>query len=119
MAIAPSIGIYLHNAVDSYMILFWIAFIVAIASVVIAGTIRLPEKEIVKNKEKLSLDRFFLTRAWLLAINIAMFGFCWGVLSNYLAIYSKEELGITGGTGTYFALLSMGLFLSRLQGRKP
>ena len=118
MAIAPSIGIYLHNAVDSYMILFWIAFIVAIASVVIAGTIRLPEKEIVKNKEKLSLDRFFLTRAWLLAINIAMFGFCWGVLSNYLAIYSKEELGITGGTGTYFALLSMGLFLSRLQGRK-
>lgn len=67
MAIAPSIGIYLHNAVDSYMILFWIAFIVAIASVVIAGTIRLPEKEIVKNKEKLSLDRFFLTRAWLLA----------------------------------------------------
>ena len=90
MAIAPSIGIYLHNAVDSYMILFWIAFIVAIASVVIAGTIRLPEKEIVKNKEKLSLDRFFLTRAWLLAINIAMFGFCWGVLSNYLAIYSKE-----------------------------
>ena len=26
----PSIGIYLHNAVDSYMILFWIAFIVAI-----------------------------------------------------------------------------------------
>ena len=98
MAIAPSIGIYLHNAVDSYMILFWIAFIVAIASVVIAGTIRLPEKEIVKNKEKLSLDRFFLTRAWLLAINIAMFGFCWGVLSNYLAIYSKEELGITGGT---------------------
>ena len=55
MAIAPSIGIYLHNAVDSYMILFWIAFIVAIASVVIAGPIRLPEKEIVKNKEKLSL----------------------------------------------------------------
>lgn len=84
----------------------------------IAGTVKLPEKEIIRNKEKLSLDRFFLTRAWLLAINICMFGFCWGVLSNYLAIYSKEELGITGGTGTYFAILSMGLFMSRLQGRK-
>ena len=118
MAIAPSIGIYLHNLVGSYMVLFWLAFVVAIASVVIAGTVKLPEKEIVKNKEKISLDRFFLTRAWLLAINIAMFGFGWGVLSNYLAIYSKEDLGITGGTGTYFALLSMGLFLSRLQGRK-
>lgn len=118
MAIAPSIGIYLHNMVDSYMILFWIAFVVAISAVLIAWTIRLPEKDIIRNKEKLSLDRFFLTRAWLLAINIAMFGFCWGVLSNYLAIYSKEVLSITGGTGTYFALLSMGLFCSRLQGRK-
>ena len=118
MAIAPSLGIYLHNMVDSYMILFWIAFVVAISAVLIAWTIRLPEKDIIRNKEKLSLDRFFLTRAWLLAINIAMFGFCWGVLSNYLAIYSKEVLSITGGTGTYFALLSMGLFSSRLQGRK-
>ena len=118
MAMAPSIGIYLHNMVDSYMILFWIAFVVAISAVLIAWTIRLPEKDIIRNKEKLSLDRFFLTRAWLLAINIAMFGFCWGVLSNYLAIYSKEVLSITGGTGTYFALLSMGLFSSRLQGRK-
>lgn len=118
MAIAPSIGIYLHNMVDSYMILFWIAFVVAISAVLIAWTIRLPVKDIIRNKEKLSLDRFFLTRAWLLAINIAMFGFCWGVLSNYLAIYSKEVLSITGGTGTYFALLSMGLFSSRLQGRK-
>lgn len=118
MAIAPSIGIYLHNMVDSYMILFWIAFVVALSAVLIAWTIRLPEKDIIRNKEKLSLDRFFLTRAWLLAINIAMFGFCWGVLSNYLAIYSKEVLSITGGTGTYFALLSMGLFCSRLQGRK-
>lgn len=117
MAIAPSIGIYLHNMVDSYMILFWIAFVVAISAVLIAWSIRLPEKDIIRNKEKLSLDRFFLTRAWLLAINIAMFGFCWGVLSNYLAIYSKEVLSITGGTGTYFALLSMGLFCSRLQGR--
>ena len=118
MAIAPSIGIYLHDVFQSYMALFWIAFFVAMAAVLTASTLQLPEKEIVKNKEKLSLDRFFLTRAWLLAINIAMFGFCWGVLSNYLAIYSKEELGITGGTGTYFAILSIGLFTSRLQGRK-
>ena len=27
-------------------------------------------------------------------------------------------MGITGGTGTYFAILSIGLFTSRLQGRK-
>ena len=118
MAIAPSVGIWLHDAMGSYAALFWVALAVAGMSVTIAGTLRLPEKDIVKNKSKISLDRFFLTRAWILAVNIAMFGFCWGTLSNYLAIYSKETLGITGGTGTYFAILSCGLFLSRLQGRK-
>ena len=118
MAIAPTVGIGVHDTLGSYQALFWIALVVAGMAVAIASTIKLPEKEIVKNKEKISLDRFFLTRAWLLAINIAMFGFCWGTLSNYLAIYSKEALGITGGTGTYFAILSCGLFLSRLQGRK-
>ena len=118
MAIAPSIGIYLHDFVGSYMVLFWIAFLVALASVVIAGTIRLPEKEIIKNKEKISFARFFLTRAWLLAINIAMFGFCWGVLSNYLAIYGKEVMHITAGTGAWFLILPVGLISSRLQGAK-
>ena len=82
------------------------------------AAVKLPVKEIVKNKSKLSLDRFFLTKAWMLAINIAFFGLCWGVLSNFLALYSKEELGITTGTGTYFMLLSIGLFASRLQGAK-
>ena len=118
MAVAPTVGIWLHDTLGSYAALFWVAIAVAGLSVAIAATVHLPEKEIVKNKDKLSLDRFFLTRAWLLAVNIAMFGFCWGTLSNYLAIYSKEALGITGGTGTYFAILSCGLFLSRLQGRK-
>lgn len=118
MAVAPSAGIYLHDATGSFMLLFWTAFVVAVAAVAIGGSLRLPEKSIVKNKDCISLDRFFLTRAWLLAVNIAMFGFCWGVLSNYLAIYSKEALGITNGTGTYFAILSSGLFLSRLQGSK-
>jgi MFS family permease len=118
MAIAPSVGIYLYKLLNDFSVLFWIALVVAFVGLLIDGTVKLPVNSIVKNTEKLSLDRFFLTRAWLLAINVAMFGFCFGVLSNYLAIYSKEELGITGGTGTYFALLSIGLFSSRLQGAK-
>ena len=66
----------------------------------------------------ISLDRFFLIRGWLLAVNMVFFGFCFGVLSNYLAIYGKEVMGITGQTGVYFAILSVGLILSRLQGSK-
>ena len=67
---------------------------------------------------KLSWDRFFLVRGWLLGLNMVAFGFSFGVLSNYLAIYGKEVMGITGGTGTYFMLCSVGLILSRLQGGK-
>ena len=69
-------------------------------------------------RKKISLDRFFLLRGWLLGANMVAFGFCFGVLSNYLAIYGKETLGITGGTGTYFMLCSIGLMLSRLQGAR-
>jgi predicted MFS family arabinose efflux permease len=49
---------------------------------------------------------------------MVFFGFCFGVLSNYLAIYGKQVMGITGGTGTWFLLCAMGLMLSRLQGGK-
>lgn len=118
MAIAPSVGIWLHHLSGSYAVLFWLALAVAGCAVLSASWVRLPVKELKRNKEKLSLDRFFLTRAWLLAIIIGMMSFGWGVLSNYLAIYSREALGITGGTGTYFAILSCGLFASRLQGQK-
>lgn len=118
MALAPSVGIYIYKYTNNFTLLFWIALVVAFLGLIAASTVKLSSKEIVKNKNKLSLDRFFLTRAWLMAINIAFFGFCFGVLSNYLAIYSKEILGITGGTGTYFMLLSIGLFSSRLQGAK-
>jgi predicted MFS family arabinose efflux permease len=49
---------------------------------------------------------------------MVFFGFSFGVLSNYLAIYGKQVLGITGGTGAWFMLCSVGLILSRLQGGK-
>lgn len=118
MAVAPSAGIYIHQAVGSYGVLFWLALVCAGCAVLIASRVRLPQRELKKARCRLSLDRFFLTRAWLLAIVVAMMSFGWGVLSNYLAIYGKEELGITSGTGTYFAILSCGLFASRLQGQK-
>ena len=39
-------------------------------------------------------------------------------MSSYVAIYAKERLGITGGTGVFFALLAAGLFVSRLWGSR-
>ena len=118
MAIAPTIGIFIYKYTDSFELLFWLALVVACAGWLIDATVKFPEKEIVRNKSKLSWDRFFLVRGWLLGLNMVAFGFSFGVLSNYLAIYGKEVMGITGGTGTYFLLCSVGLIASRLQGSK-
>lgn len=118
MAIAPSIGVFIYKYTHNFDILFWMAFIIAGLGMLVDSTVKVPHREIIREKKKLSLDRFFLVRGWLLGANIVMFSFCYGVLSNYLAIYSKEILGITGGTGTYFMLLATGLVVSRIQGSK-
>ena len=118
MALAPTIGILTYRWSNSFELLFWIALFVAFVGLLIDSTVRLNHRDIIMNKQKISLDRFFLVKGWLLGVNMVFFGFCFGVLSNYLAIYSKESLGITGGTGTYFMLCSIGLMLSRIQGSK-
>ncbi len=141
MAIAPTIGIFVYQQTHSFDLLFWIALIVALLGLVVDSTVRVEKGKRKEERGKsasalqnnsgaeansqfstlhsaLSLDRFFLLRGWLLGANMVFFGFCFGVLSNYLAIYGKEQLGITGGTGTYFMLCSIGLILSRLQGGK-
>lgn len=118
MAFAPSIGIWIYHATDNFGLLFWIALVTAFIGFMTVSTIRLPKRELMKEKRPISLDRFFLTRGWLLAVNIICFSICWGIMSNYVAIYGSEVLGITDGTGLFFLILSCGLFASRLQGSK-
>lgn len=118
MAIAPSAGIWIYGMTGNFSLLFWISLAVALGGFVCSTSVKLPKRRRVEGKPKMSLDHFFLTRAWLLALNIMCFGLCWGVMSNYVAIYAKEVIGITEGTGLFFALLSIGLFTSRLYGQK-
>lgn len=118
MAIAPSAGIYIYHATHNFELLFWISLVLALLGFMATTRVRLPQRAAVEGKPKLSLDHFFLTRAWLMAVNVMLFGLCWGVMSNYVAIYGQQQLGITDGTGIFFALLSAGLILSRLHGAK-
>ena len=141
MAIAPTVGIFIYKFTASFEFLFWLALIVACLGWLVDATVELSRKEERGTRKentpaadttlpgnliprssflfpRLSWDRFFLVRGWLLGLNMVAFGFSFGVLSNYLAIYGKEVMGITGGTGTYFMLCSVGLILSRLQGGK-
>lgn len=114
-ALSPSAGIMVYELTGNFDILFLLSMAAAGAGYAVASGIRLRTRQPVK-REPVSLDRFFLLAGWRQAVIICCFGLSYGVLSTYLAIYGKERLGITGGTGLYFMILSIGLMLSRLQG---
>lgn len=118
MAIAPSTGIWIYSLSNNFALLFWISLGIAMVGFLCTMWIKIPHRELVKNKPVMSLDHFFLTKAWLMAVNIALFGLCWGVLGNYVAIYGQEKLGITDGTGLFFMILSCGLIAARIIGRR-
>ena len=130
MATAPMAAIYLYRLTGDFQLLFWLALLIAGLGMVVDSQVKIQTKPLATPQQPaansqqptrrglIRLDRFFLVRGWLLAVNMVFFGFCFGVVSNYLAIYSKEVMGITGGTGTWFLLLSVGLVASRLQGAR-
>ncbi len=118
MAISPSFAILVYTHTHNFQLLFWLALAIATFGLAVDATLKVEARQVLNDRKAISLDRFFLKRGWLVAVNMVFFGFCFGVLSNYLAIYGKQVLGITGGTGTWFLLCAVGLMLSRLQGGK-
>ena len=115
-AISPSVAIWIYETTHNFDILFVIAMLVAALGIVIDCTVKLEPRELLPDKKKISLDRFFLLKGWHLALNMVCFACSYGVMSTYVAIYGREKLGIEGGSGVFFLLLSVGLILSRLTG---
>ena len=116
MATGPTVSIYIYNYVGNFEFLFWMALIVAGIGMAVDASTRLKPRELNRPAQAMSLDRFFLTIGWRLFLTMVAFGFSYGILSTYLAIYSKEVMGVTSSTGTFFLILALGLMLSRLQG---
>lgn len=121
MAISPTFALFIYTQTHNFQLLFWLSFAIATFGLVVDSTIKMDkprQTSAVQRPMTISLDRFFLKKGWLIGVNMIFFGFCFGVLSNYLAIYGKQVLHMTGGTGTWFMLCAIGLMLSRLQGGK-
>lgn len=117
-AIAPALAIYILHLTNSYELLFWISLITSAIGFAVNASLKLESRELIKGKPKISMDRFFLLKGGSEALTMACFAFSYGVLSTYVAIYGKEELGISGGSALFFMLLSIGLILSRLVGSR-
>ncbi len=119
MALGPAIAVFLlHVFSGNYRALFWVSLAASLVGLFLEMSIHLPKRDFVPEKKVISLDRFFLLDGWREAIGIACFAFSYGVLSTYVAIYGKEDLGITSGTGLFFGLCAIGLILSRLTGAR-
>ena len=117
-AISPSVALWIFHATENYNLIFATAFIFASLGFFINTTVKVPQKPTAQDKQPISFDRFFLTKGWSEAICLVCFAFSYGVISTYVAIYGREELGINGGTGFFFMLLAIGLILSRLIGSR-
>ena len=94
----------------------WMAY--SLFGFILDATIHMPRRDFVPEKPVISLDRFFLLKGWREALTMVCYAFSYGVVSTYVAIYGKEELGITSGTGLFFSLFAIGLIVSRLTGAK-
>jgi predicted MFS family arabinose efflux permease len=118
-AIAPTVALCIFHVWHNYDALFALSLVCSGIGLAINSTLKMPEREQVKPQTPVSLDRFFLHKGWIEAIAQACYAFSYGVLSTYIAIYGKEELGITGGTGLFFMLLALGLIIARIAGSRP
>lgn len=145
-AIAPTIGMLVYQWTSSYDLIFLISLLTASIGLLINSTLEIkakspqassPDEEVAaakashprgKGLEKgpkgltrtlpMSLDRFLLLKGWPEALCMAGYSFSYGVVSTYIAIYAKQQLGITTGTGLFFTLLCIGLMASRIIGAK-
>lgn len=115
-AIGPTVAIYLYNAYHNFNLIFLLSLVSAGIGFVVDATVKTAPRTPVAEKRAISLDRFFLLKGWSQSISVICLAFSYGILSTYVAIYGKEELGITGGTGAFFALFAVGLMLSRTFG---
>jgi predicted MFS family arabinose efflux permease len=117
-AISPSVAIYIYQLTHNFDLIFAISMVVAGIGLIINSTVKLEKRELIKDKKVISLDRFFLLKSWSQSLTMVCFAFSYGILSTYIAIYGKEQLGITSGTGLFFLLMSLGLICSRLIGNR-
>lgn len=117
-ALGPFAAVFVLQAANgNYQILFLFSMMISLVALIVNSTIKVEKRSYRTESSKvISLDRFFLVKGAREALNLICFAFCFGIISTYVAIYGKEELGITKGTGCWFLIFALGLMVSRLTG---
>lgn len=114
MCIGPMSTMYMHQYHIEYDYIFLLATVACGLGFMAVSLIKAPVKQIERKNSALSLDRFWLKSAWRESLNLVFVSFAYGLMTTFLAIYGKEELGIESGSGTFFLLFAIGIIVSRL-----
>ncbi|MBR4107320.1 MAG: MFS transporter [Akkermansia sp.] len=115
-AIAPTVGLSVYAWWADCEILMWVSLALAVVGCLLCITMKLPRRPRPLPRKAFSIRGLVLWSGWSPGVCVICFSFAYGVVSTYIALYGKEELGITSGTGLFFLLFSVGLILSRLAG---
>jgi len=110
MAIGPFIAIHIYQT-SGFDTLLRYAIAMGILGIIAVMLIKAPVRPKVE-RQKLSLDRFFLLRAWPVFINQLLPCFAWGTIGPFVAQYGKE-IAIPNA-GIYFLFWAGGIILSRI-----
>ena len=117
MALGPTISFATYNFFGSYEALFLCAFIACAVGFVMILMVQMPKKTIPQkaiSTSPISLDRFFLIKGTHESITFMLLSFSYGILSTYLAVYARDEVGIENSTGPFFMLMALGLISARI-----
>ena len=114
MAVGPSLSLYFYETLHEFTPIFMISVVTSFLGLCCVSMIKAPGKLIEQPTKAISLDRFVLVKGVPEMLPVILFSFSYGILSTYLAIYGRTEIGITDGTGLFFIIMSCGLVMSRL-----
>lgn len=110
MAIGPFIAIHIYNHYG-FDVLLWCAIFMGALGIVTVSLIKAPERPKVE-RQKISLDRFFLVKGWPIFLNQLLPCFAWGTIGPFVAQYGKQiEIP---NAGIFFLFWAGGIIASRV-----
>ena len=113
MAIGPSLALMMYDAGWGFSTVFISASLTGMAGFICAAAIK-TAGHMELSRKQFSVKDLLLAVAIPEAAIMALLSFGYGIVTVYLSVYAKEEVGITSGTGYYFSILAAGLVASRL-----
>jgi MFS family permease len=111
MAVGPFIAIHIYQE-QGFNTLIAYAIGMGILGIIAVSLIKAPVRPKVRNREKISFDRFFLLPAWAIFLNQLLPCFAWGSIGSFVAQYGKH-IGIPN-SGIFFLFFAAGIIASRV-----